>query len=54
MTDQICYRLWRKPNRKNNVIDHIDAVYVKNETNMLWSMGLDVDYDENQIRQQRD
>ena len=31
--------------------DHIDVVYVENETNMLWSIKMGANYDENQIEQ---
>ena len=40
-----------KTSQANKVIDHIGAIYAKNDTKLLWSIGLNVDCDENQIRQ---
>lgn len=34
--------------KENNVANHIDAVYVKNEIDMLWSIELGMVCDKNQ------
>ena len=34
--------------------DHIDQVYIENETELSWPIGPSTIYDENQIRQQHD
>ena len=36
------------------MIDHIGLVYVENDNEELWLIGLGADYGENQIRQLRD
>ena len=43
-----------KTREDNNVIDRIGAVYAKNDTELWWSNGSGVVYDENQIEQWRD
>lgn len=35
----------------NYMTDHIDMVYIENETELSWPMGLGTVYDENQIGQ---
>ena len=43
-----------KTRQDNNVIDHTDVVYIENETELSWLIGLGTSYDENQIAQWRD
>ena len=43
-----------KTRQDNNVIDHTDVVYIENETELSWLIGLGTIYDENQIAQWRD
>ena len=38
-----------KTREDNDVTDHIGVVYIENNTELLWLIGLAVDYDENQI-----
>ena len=43
-----------KTRQDNDVIDHTDVVYIENETELSWLIGLGTIYDENQIAQWRD
>ena len=43
-----------KIRQDNDVIDHIGAVYVKNETELSWLIESGAVCDKNQIGQQRD
>ena len=40
--------------KDNDMFAIIGAVYVDNDTELSWSIGLGVDYDKNQIRQLHD
>lgn len=51
MTNHIRCDLWQKPNRKNNVNNRTDTIYIQNEIKLSWPIKLGVIYDENKTRQ---
>ena len=40
-----------KTRQDSHVTNHIDVIYVENEIELLWSTGLSLVCDENQIKQ---
>ena len=55
-----CYDLFdhvqfvMKTKQDNGVANHIGAIYIENEIDLLWPIRSGPVYDENKIRQQRD
>ena len=43
-----------KTRQDNNMINRTGVVYSKNNTKLLWPIGLSANYDEHQIRKLRD
>lgn len=43
-----------KTKQDNDVVDCSGAIYTKNDTELLCSIGLKIDYDENQVGQRHD